>query len=168
MANADLFGRLDVISADADAPATCIDVGWTAWRTAAPAPDAGRRKRWRFWWQLWRHIGRARYLVQVDDHYQLATGVRIRQSANGDTMEVRLTETPDAWRSLLRHCLAGRRSSSQATLLSGREVHVSRYPAGLTSAAVPDVSILGLAPCPEALIDGKHAAALPLQIRSTR
>jgi len=52
--------------------------------------------------------------------------------------------------------------------LIGHEVLITRYPASLASASLPDLRSLGYAACAEVLLDGQPAVTLPLRISSAR
>ena len=149
--------------------ASRIDIGWAAWRACSPPAQATELQRWEFRLSLWQHFGRAKFLVQVDDSYHTATSLRIRHLPDSGNMDILLIQTASIWQ-----CLRGfwQHRSGQPTPawrkhLTGRNVHVSRYPETLNSASLPAVSQLGYAPCAEVLLDGQHASQLPLHISSS-
>lgn len=154
----DLFGGLRVRSASGDLPAARVDLGWGAWRSAL-ADSHGRWQRLRLWLALWRHVGQARFFVQVDNEYRVATSLSIRKRAGGPGLEVRLLQAATPWQSLLR-CL---RRRGPDELLSGYQVKVSRHPAS-AAASTPALPGLDQAACPEAVLDGLRPCTLPLQV----
>lgn len=162
---ADLFSDLQVNTPAGDLPALRVDIGWAAWRSALAA-TAGHWQRWRFWLALWRHFGRARYLVQVDNQYQIATSLRISRGARGAGLQVLLVQSATPWQGLWQ-CLLRRRGSPRRQYLSGHEVRVSRHPAGLAEAVLPVVPspAPGGNRCPEVLLDHLHHGELPLVMR---
>jgi len=172
MTGRDLFSALRVCatadSKDTVTHASRVDIGWAAWRACTPPVNNRWLQRRLFNLRLWQHFGRAQFLVQVDDSYHTATSLRIRHQPEGH-MDILLIQTASFWQ-----CLRGlwlQRPGKPAPLwrkqLQGREVHVSRYPADLASASLPDVSKLGYAACAEVLLDGRHASQLPLHISSS-
>lgn len=163
----DLFQRLRITQGEGQTQAARIDVGWAAWRSRQPLPDAHWRDRLRFWLALWQHFGQARYLVQVDDCYQTASSVRVRQRQEGG-MEVLLLQTDNIWQ-----CLAGRwrRRACGSTpawrrLMVGQHVRVSRHPQDLTAPSLPSLPAREgeTAICPEVVLDLQRPARLPLSI----
>ncbi len=161
---ADLFGGLHVHTPEGDLPAARIDIGWSAWRTALAA-TAGRWQRWRFWFALWRHFGKARYLVQVDSQYRIATSLRICKRVGGPGMEVLLLQSATPWQGLWQR-LHRSGGGGQRISLQGSRVVVSRHPAGLAAAVLPPASAAtATADCPEAVLDGERRCSLPLDIR---
>lgn len=157
---ADLFGGLQVRTPDQDLPATRVDVGWRAWQ-AALAPDAGRRQRLRFWLALGRHVGRARYFVQVDQEYRAATSVSVLPRAGSADLEVRLQQTATPWQWLWQRLRA---ANAGYQTLHGRQVRIARLPEH-APAQLPDLppDTLG-ARCAEAMLDGLRGCSLPLTV----
>lgn len=160
---ADLFGGLHVSTPDGDLPASRVDIGWSAWRSALTT-EASRWQRWHFWLALWRHFGQARYLVQIDNQYRLATSLRIsRRSGSG--LDILLVQSAGPWQGLWQR-LWRRKDSPERKHLSGHRVRVSRYPAELAGADLPVTTSQATAgkPCPEALLDRLRRCGLPLEI----
>lgn len=163
-ATADLFGGLDVRSPTGDRPAERVDIGWTAWRHT---PINSRWQRLRLWLAIWRHLGRARYFVQIDDQYRLATSVRVRRRADGSDLDIRLLQAGNTWHALWLRLRHGRTACEQ---LTGRDVRIARYPQTQENPDLPRLpaSAAGPTGCPEALLDRKHPCQLPLHLRSSR
>lgn len=178
LAERDLFSALcvstpDSASDDRSAPAVLrasrVDVGWAAWRASRPPAQPSLRQRFAFRLARWQHFGQAQFLVQVDDSYHTATSIRVRHEPGSGDMEILLIQTASLWQCLRGrlHRRAGRADPPWRKRVSGRSLLISRYPAGQVTASLPAVDALGYAPCPEALIDGRHARPLPLLIRCT-
>lgn len=165
----DLFQRLRITQGESQTQAARIDVGWAAWRSRQPLPDARWRDRLRFWLALWRHFGQARYLVQVDDCYQTASSVRVRQRQEGG-IEVLLLQTDNIWQCLLGRWLqrAGQPSPAWRRLLAGQRVVLSRHPQDLADASLPRLPVREGQPviCPEVVLDLQRPAHLPLCIEA--
>lgn len=163
----DLFQRLRITQGESQTQAARIDVGWAAWRSRQPAPDADWRIRLGFWLALWRHFGQARYLVQVDDCYQTASSVRVRQRQEGG-VEVLLLQTDNIWQCLLGRWLrrAGQPLPAWRRLLTGQHVVLSRHPQDLADASLPLLPVREGEPatCPEVVLDLQRPARLPLRI----
>lgn len=143
-----------------------VDIGWGAWRVNAGLASATRMNKFLFWQTLWRHFGRAQFLVQVDNSYHTATTVRLRQSEDRQHIDVLLVQTTS-----LGQCLRGllqkklhRAAPMWRKSLQGKVVVISRYPASLTQAELPNLPQRGFAPCHEVLLDSQAAAKLPLRI----
>lgn len=166
----DLFQRLRITQGDSQTQAARIDVGWAAWRSQQPLPDAYWRDRLHFWLALWRHFGQARYLVQVDDCYQTASSVRVRQQQEGG-IEVLLLQTDNIWQCLLGRWLqrAGRPSPAWRRRLTGQRVVLSRHPQDLPEASLPTLSRHdnAIIHCSEVVLDLQRPTRLPLCIEAT-
>lgn len=162
---ADLFGGLQVSTPAGDLPAVRVDIGWSAWRSVLPA-TAGYWQRWRFWLALWRHFGRARYLVQIDNQYQIATSLRISRRQGSAGLDVLLIQSATPWQGLWQRLLR-HRASAQRQHLVGHHIRVSRHPVELADAVLPSVpgTATAGASCPEALLDRLRGCELPLEIR---
>jgi len=157
---ADLFAGLQVRMADAVVPAAGVEVGWGAWRAALPA-QAGRWQRLRFWLALWRQVGLARYFVQVDGEYRVASSVSLRHRPDGSGLEARLLQAATPWQLLWRR-LRGDRNG--VITLTGRRARITRMPEDAPPALPVLPKSAGHGPCVEVLIDNDLAGSLPLQV----
>lgn len=162
---ADLFSSLQVDTPAGDLPAQRVDIGWSAWRSALTA-TTGRWQRWRCWLALWRHFGRARYLVQIDNQYQIATSLRICRRAQGAGLDVLLVQSATPWQALWLSLLR-RHDHPRHQHILGHQVRVSRYPVELADASLPALpgQIMNSARCPEVLLDRLRQCQLPLVMR---
>lgn len=181
MSHADLFGGLNVKTPTGTTPASRVDVGWAAWRSAQPEAGAERRVRWRFWWALWRHFGQARFFVHIDNSYHTATSVRVRLLPETGELEVLLVQSDSLWQLLLglRRTQKARQTTTSVEpslhghamrkRVLGHQVSISRYPDTLAAPSLPKVShIAGQErACPEVTLDLQRQALLPLEIRSS-
>ncbi len=154
---ADLFGGLQVRMADAVVPAASVEVGWAAWRAALP-PGAGRWQRLRFWLARWHQVSLARYFVQVDGEYRVASSVSLRHRPDGSGLEARLLQAATPWQLLW---LRLRSDRVGIITLTGRQARVARMPGA--PAFLPPLPISG-AGCVEVLIDGEQGGTLPLSV----
>lgn len=162
---ADLFSGLDISTGNSRTQAARVDAGWAAWRRAEPLPESGRLARWRFWLSLWQHFGTARFFVQVDDSYHIATSVRLRYRPEQGDIEVLLIQAETVWQ-----CLTGlwrRRQHVSAPrwrkLLRGQRVELSRYPQALAAPSLPGLHATA-GSCSEAVLDLQRPISLPLSI----
>ena len=160
----DLFDGLQVRMADIAMPAANVRVGWGAWRAALPA-RAGRWQRLWFWLALWRQVGAARYIVQVDGEYRAASSVSLRPRPDGSGLEARLLQAASPWQ-LLWWRLHGRREG--VVILTGRQARVARLPEDAPVRLPRLPAHLGGADCVDVLVDGARRGTLPLTVSDRR